>query len=209
MNGFVRPFRWKGLLCCFLLLLPGLYAQNRSVSPVETLDFATPPPKRLNALDLLATVNGYAMLRYQRAVWPRFSFLLDIHGYFWVANLFHLLGKGRYDAATLNQDLRFGGAVGLAFWPWESLRDGYVALRTHLQIQFLRAKLGAVSFSRERFLVGNSLEIGVRLGKKVVSPGVFGGLGVQVPTDAQSVLPENYSLPILYAYFGLSLGLTL
>lgn len=205
MSGFVR--KW-GLLWCFSLLLTALHAQNRSVSPVEPLDFASSKPRQRNALDLLATINGYAMLRYQRVTGPHFSFLLEINGYFWVANLFHLFGKGRYDAATLSQDLRFGGAFGLAFWPWEELRNGYIALRSHLQIQFLQVELGGADFSRNRFLVGNNLEIGVRLGKRVLSPEVFGGLGVQVPTDAQSVLPESYSLPVFYAYFGLGIGLT-
>ncbi|MEM9423791.1 MAG: hypothetical protein AAF975_03255 [Spirochaetota bacterium] len=176
--------------------------------PKEPLDFSPHEPNRPNALDLQGTLNGYVFLRYQRATNSRFSFIFDLNGYVYIINLFHLSTRSRYDNASSLTDFRFGAGLGLAFWPWEKLRKAYVALRGQMQFQLLGVNIDGTAWNRRRFLVGSSLEIGGRLGRKVLSAGAFGGIGFQVPTDAQSVLPESFVLPVIYAYLGFSLGLT-
>ncbi len=198
------------LLCGSLLLAvwQEAVAQRPYDLPTEPIEFAAHEPNRPNALDLLATVNGYAFLRYQRAISSNFSLIFDLNSYFHLANVLWLLSRNQFMGTTINRDIRGGLGLGLAFWPWEKLRKAYIALHSQLQLQFLQVTTDGAVFTRNRFLLGNSLEIGARLGRKVASFGLFGGLGFQVSIDGERILPEGYSLPMIYAYFGLSLGLT-
>ncbi|WGK68416.1 hypothetical protein P0082_07970 [Candidatus Haliotispira prima] len=210
----------KGTCCLFFIgwlllsshLVPGpssLYGQTGRPYdlPNQPIEFAAHEPNRPNALDLMGTVNGYLFLRYQRATGRHFSFQFDLNGYLDVINLFRLFGSGQYTVGVLDQDIRVGAGFGLAFWPWEKLRKGYIGLRGQLQMQFLDVTIAGAGFSRSRFLMGNSLEIGARLGRRVPSFGLFGGIGFQAAVEKESVLPEGYSLPMIYAYFGFSFGL--
>ncbi len=184
--------------------MPNNRPNNQSEKPIE---FAAHEPHRPNALDFLGTINGYAMLRYQRATNSSFSLIFEVNGYIHLANLFHLLSASQYTLGTVEQDLRTGAGLGLAFWPWQKLRKGYISLRSQLQLQSFKADSNDQNFSFNRILVGNTLEIGTRLGKRILSGGVCGGLGFQVPINTNTVLPENFTLPMIYAYLGFSLGL--
>ena len=201
--------------CLFFVLLqlslyePPLYGQRKPYElPKEPLEFAAYDPTRPNAFDLLVTVNGHIFLRYQRATNSNFSFIFDLNGYMNILNLFHLFAIQQYTAGTLSQDIRLGAGIGLAFWPWEKLRKGYIALRSQMQLQLLNVEIDNSTFSPNRFLVANSLEIGTRLGKRVLSAGAFGGIGFQVTTDERTTLPQGFSIPIIYAYLGFGVGFT-
>lgn len=162
---------------------------------------------RKASLDLLIAAQPMLGFRFQHILNQHLSLGVELLAeispltlFVFILNQGALLGVG--DTGDFF-DGRAGLGFSLNFWPWLPLRKAYIGLRSTLMLQLVVLD----SNVKDQFIWTSGTEIGIRLGLKTVSAGLFTGLMLQVPLKQNPELSDIF-LPTILAYVGISLGLT-